>query len=170
MPLPRARALAAPPAVIACTLVLLAALPPNARATPPSPPLELRLVLPERPVPGRAVPFAIEVTPGIPAARLSVTIAPPRDVALVRGTRRSTRSDVARGRAHRFEGALSVPPGRRHHVYVRAELLTAGGHRYTRGEHLVVLAGPLATPDPVPRTVSDGRGGRLVEFEGGRTP
>jgi len=170
MPLPRARALAALPTAIAFTLVLLPALPRHAHATPPQPPLELRLVLLDTPVPGRAVPFAIEVTPGIPAARLNVTIDPPRDVALVRGARRSTRSDVARGRAHRFEGALTVPPGRRRHVYVRAELVTAGGRRYTRGEHLVVLAGPLATPDPVARTVSDGRGGTLVEFEGERKP
>jgi hypothetical protein len=168
---PRARALAVPPAAMACALALgvslLAVLPRTARATPPQPPLELRLVLLEPPVPGRAVPFAVEITPGIPAARLEVAISPPRDVALVRGSARATRRDVAPGRLLRFDGSLAVPPGRRHHVYVRAELVTAGGRRYTRGEHLVVLAGPLLVPDPVARTVSDGRGGTLVEYEAG---
>ena len=53
---------------------------------------------------------------------------------------------------------------------MRAELVTANGRRYTRGEHLVVLAGPLAEPDPVPRIVPDGQGGTLVEFDAARGP
>jgi hypothetical protein len=163
MLLPRARAIRALVLVTACAL---AACVSPATATPPQPPLDLRLVLLETPRPGRDVPFAVEVTSLVPAGQLRLSIAPPGDVALVRGRRLMTWRDIAPGQAHRFEGALRVPPGRRRFVYVRAEITTPGGRRYTRGEHLVVLAGPLAVPDPVARTVSDGRGGMLVEYDG----
>jgi hypothetical protein len=170
MPLPRARSLAAVLAGSVWVLALVADFPGSAHATPPQPPLDLRLVLLETPVPGRPVPFAVEVTPGIPADRLTVTVVPRRDAVLVRGPARWSRAAVAAGRSHRLEGALRVTPGRRHHVYVRAEIVTPAGHRYTRGEHLVVLAGPLAVPDPPARTVADGRGGTLVEYDGRQTP
>lgn len=167
MPLHRARPLFA---TLLLALVALTALLIPAGATPPRPPLELRVVLLETPRPGRDTPFAVEVTPLLPGAELRLTVAPAADVALVRGRRVEVRRDVAPGRGQRFEGALRVPPGRRHHVYVRAELVTANGRRYTRGEHLVVLAGPLAEPDPVPRIVPDGQGGTLVEFDAARGP
>ena len=63
---------------------------------------------------------------------------------------------------------MRVPPGRRRYVYVRAELVTAAGRRYTRGENLVVVAGPLAVPDPVSRIGSDGKGGAVVEYDAAR--
>lgn len=168
MPLHRARPHRIGAPVVAIGIAILAAVVPTTRpaeATPPRPPIDLRLVLLDTPRPGRDVPFAVEATPLLPASELRLTIAPPRDVALVRGRGAESRRDVAPGRAQRFEGALRVPPGRRHFVYVRAELVTASGRRYSRGEHLVVLAGALAVPDPVARTMPDGRGGTLVEYD-----
>ncbi|MEO6462829.1 MAG: hypothetical protein ABIP29_07115 [Candidatus Eisenbacteria bacterium] len=166
MPLHRARPLLLL-LIVGCAVADAFSAPP-AGATPPRPPLDLRVVLLETPRPGRDVPFAIEVTPLVPGEQLIVTIAPPADAPLVRGRRTETRRDLASGHAQRFTGALRVPPGRRRYVYVRAELVTAGGARYTRGEHLVVLAGPLAAPDPAARTVRDGTGGVLVEYDGAR--
>lgn len=173
MPLHRARVrrVVAPVLVLILVLVcgalaMITAAP--VLATPPRPPLDLRIVLLEAPPPGRDVSFAIEVTPLIPGAELRVSIVPPADVSLVRGRRIDTRRDLAPGRLQRFEAAVRVPPGRRRHVYVRAELVTAGGRRYTRGEHLVVLAGALVSPDPAVRVVPDGRGGTLVEHEAAR--
>ena len=167
MPLHRARAHRAATLLLAgCSLLVVFA--PPAGATPPRPPLDLRLVLLETPRPGRDVPFTIEVTPLVPGEQLHLTIAPPADTPLARGRRHETRRDLTPGRTQRFEGALRVPPGRRRYVYVRAELVTAAGRRYTRGENLVVLAGPLAVPDPASRSASDGRGGAVVEYDAGR--
>ena len=155
--------------LVSALVSALALLPvPLAHATPPRSPIDLRVTLLETPRPGRDVPFAIEATPLLPGAELKVTIAPPRDVALVRGRPNESRRDVAPGRTQRFDGAVRVPPGRRHYVYVRAELVTREGRRYVQGQHLVVLAGPLATPDPQGRIVPDGRGGTLVEYDAAR--
>lgn len=166
MPLHRARARRV--AVLTLAGCALGVAAPPAGATPPRPPLDLRIVLLETPLPGRDVPFTIEVTPLVPGEQLHVTIAPPTDTPLARGRRHETRRDPAPGRVQRFAGAVRVPPGRRRYVYVRAELVTAAGHRYTRGEHLVVLAGPLAAPDPASRLAADGRGGTVVEYEAAR--
>lgn len=147
-------------------LALLAALPRPVAATPPRPPLELVLRLLEDPVPGRPVRYAIEVTPLVPVERLRIRVLPPRGVELASGDTATTVRDVPRGQARRFEGSLRVPPGRRHWVRVSAEATTSSGHTWTRGEHLVILAGPLAVPDPPQRVVPDGRGGSVVEFDG----
>ena len=168
MPLHRAR-LPLVALLAAGALALLATLATDTAATPPRPPLDLRLVLLETPRPGHEVPFAVEVTPLHPdGGEVRLTITPPGDVPLVRGRRSEVRRDVARGRTQRFEGALRVPPGKRRFVYVRAELVTPAGRRYTSGGHLVVLAGPPDTPDPVERVVPDGRGGTLVEYDAAR--
>ena len=145
----------------------LAPCPRPAGATPPQPPLDLRVVLLETPAPGKPVAYAIDVTPLLPAERLRVRVVPPRDVALaVPGDTLRFASDLAPGHARRFTGTLRVPPGRRRYVYVRAEIETASGRTWSRGEHLVVLAGAPLEPDPVARSRADGRGGALVEYDG----
>jgi hypothetical protein len=161
MPRRRARTLA-----LVSALLTLAATPHPLGATPPQPPLELRLVLEETPRPGHPIPYAIEVTSLVPAERLRLRIVPRGGVSLARGDTLSTVTEVAPGRAHRFAGAFRIPPGLRRHVYVRAEITTAGGHVWTRGEHFVLLAGPPVVPDVIGRTVSDGRRGSLIEYDG----
>ena len=157
--------------LVFATLALLAFLPRPALATPPRPPLDLDVRLLETPAPGRPVRYAIEVTPLVPVERVRVFVVPPPGVDLASGAPRATlMRDLAPGRARRLEGTLRVPPGRRHYVYVRAEATTASGRTWTRGAHLVVLAGPLAVPDPPQRVVSDGRGGSVVEFDGAAVP
>lgn len=157
----RFRLLAAASAFLAASCI-----PWPVAATPPQPPLELRLVLLESPRPGRTVGFAIEATALVPAERLRLRLTLPRDVTLARGDSLATVADPMPGRPHRFEGAFRLPPGQRRHVRVRAEIVTPGGATWTRGAHLELLAGMPATPDPVGRAVPDGRGGTLVEYDG----
>ena len=51
-------------------------------------------------------------------------------------------------------------------IYVRATMETPDGHRYTRGENLVLLAGPSREAVPVRRVRPDGKGGEVVEYDG----
>lgn len=164
----RLRTIVAVSAFLVPALVGIVASP--ARATPPRPPLDLDLVVLESPVPGRPVPFAIVVTPLVPAERLRLRIVPPGDVALARGDTLSLVTDVVPGRAHRFEGAFRLPPGLRRHVYVRAEITTVGGTTWTRGGDFDLLAGPPSRPEPAGRIRPDGRGGSLVEYDGAGGP
>jgi hypothetical protein len=158
----RARTLA--PALV---LAALATIVPPAVATPPEPPVELRLVLLETPAPGRPTPFAIEVTPRVPAGRMRVRVVAPRDVALAApGDTLLLAGETGIGQSRRWTGTARVPPGRRRFVYVRVEMDTPSGRTWSRGASLEFLAGPLLVPDPVAHARADGRGGTLVEYDG----
>ena len=164
--MPRRTRLLAPVALF----VALASSRLPAGATPPQPPLDLRLVLLEAPAPDRVTPFAIEVVPLVQAERVRVRIVAPRGVALASpGDTLLLAGDVAPGQARRWTSAVRVSPGRRHDVRVRVEITTPAGITWSRGDHLVLLVGPLLVPDPVARPGTDGHGGAVLEYDGQAT-
>ncbi len=159
-----------PASVLGLALLLAGTLVSRSPATPPSPPLDFLITLLESPRPGRPVPFAVEVRPLVDGERLRIRIVVPRDCSLVGGDTLRHVPRPAAGRTERLEYAVRIPPGLRRQVYVRAELETPGGHVYTRGENLILLAGEPREPPIRPRMVPDGRGGQGLSFDGSPVP
>jgi hypothetical protein len=139
---------------------------PAARATPPSPQLDLRVETVGPAVPGRPVPFTIEVTPLVEGETIHVRVRPPADCTLIAGDTLLVVPASAKGETARFEYAVSIPAGVRRYVYVRAELFTASGRRIMRGRNLVLLAGPPLVPDVAPRIEPLGDGESGLVFDG----
>ncbi|MGH7725294.1 MAG: hypothetical protein ACREOU_07670 [Candidatus Eiseniibacteriota bacterium] len=165
----RARGLK-PATILGLALALAGTLVSRSPATPPSPPLEFSIELLESPRPGRPVRFAVVARPLVDAERLRIRVVTPRDCALVTGDTLSHRSHVSPGRTERLEYSVRIPSGLKRYVYVRAELETPGGHVYTRGENLVLLAGVPLFPEAQARPVPDGRGGTGLSFDGQPVP
>jgi hypothetical protein len=139
---------------------------PIAHATPPSPPLEFEVRALAVPVPGRPTPFVVEVAPLVPGETLRLRVVLPSDATLTRGDTLTVAPAPAVGERARFEFAVSIPSGVRRYVYVRAELVTATGRRITRGQNLVLVAGPLLVPDAVGRVVPAGGGESGLVYDG----
>jgi len=142
----------------------------TARATPPSPQLEFEVTALAVPVPGRPVPFAVEVRPLVAGETLRIRVLPPADCALTSGDTLVVLPAPAKDEAARFTYSITIPSGVRRYVYVRAELVTATGRRIVRGKNLVLVAGPLLVPDAVPRVVPLGSGESGLVFDGMPVP
>ncbi len=167
---PRAFALSSPIALFACLVVAACFFAPGAGATPPSPQLELAVEPLAVPVPGRPVPFVVEVEPLVEGETLRIRVRPPGDVRLLGGDTLIVVPAPPLGQKARFEYSVAIPSGVRRYVHVRAELVTASGRRITRGKNLVLTAGPLLVPDAVPRVQALGDGEQGVVYDGEPVP
>jgi len=155
-------------ALAALALLCATLLPPAnpAFATPPSPPLDFTVRAIQAPRPGVPVDFIVEVTPRAACERLVVRVVLPADCGLTRGDTLRSVPAPAVGSTGRLDYSVRIPPGLTRRIYVRATMETPDGHRYTRGENLVLLAGPSREPVPARRVGPDGRGGEVVEYDG----
>jgi hypothetical protein len=150
--------------------LLLAAVATRSGATPPSPPLDFSVrALDPALDPTRAqlgLPFAVEVTPRIAGAKLTIEVVPRDGAALEQGAlRRLLDRPAAFGHA-RFDYVARVARGQVSRVYVRATLEAPDGTRYTRGENLSLSVSPLPMMRSPGRVVPGRAGDALLAFEG----